>query len=229
MKKSRFTLLELLVVIAIIAILASMLLPALKNAKEMAKQTLCASNLRQIGFSVISYGTDYGGSLPPPPYSPAFPSVWDAAQVVTDPTDGSIFLNSSIQNALFPNYLPNGKVALCPTGCISSDGIIPGIGSVVTPPYTTYQAYWRMSADFTNSPRTLDENPRWLLVGDLSYYTTPAPYFPTRSNHPYGSTVFATGANWCFLDGHVQWKNRNELAFYGTAWDVGLGWPSTNQ
>ena len=61
----RFTLMELLVVITVIAILASMLLPALGKAKEKSRRVICMSNLKQMGNTTMFYSNDFNGVTPP--------------------------------------------------------------------------------------------------------------------------------------------------------------------
>lgn len=87
--KAAFTLIELLVVIAVIAILASLLFPALSRAKEMAYAIQCTGNVRQIIQAVHGYASDFDGKAPGSYYytyatkyistSPSVPyAKWDA-------------------------------------------------------------------------------------------------------------------------------------------------------
>ncbi len=71
--QSAFTLIELLVVIAIIAVLASLLIPALGTARERAKTVYCAENLHQFHLALMCYSNDHDGNVPlyksrPPDY-----------------------------------------------------------------------------------------------------------------------------------------------------------------
>ncbi|MDR3707462.1 MAG: DUF1559 domain-containing protein [Capsulimonadaceae bacterium] len=63
-REGAFTLIELLVVIAIIAILAAILFPVFATAREKARQTACASNLKQIGLGYTQYLQDYDETVP---------------------------------------------------------------------------------------------------------------------------------------------------------------------
>ncbi len=64
MRKTAFTLIELLVVVAIIAVLVSILLPALGRARESARTIQCLSNMRQWGMALLQYANDYNGQFP---------------------------------------------------------------------------------------------------------------------------------------------------------------------
>lgn len=87
-----FTLIELLVVIAIIAILASMLLPALARAKEAGRRISCVNNLRQLVVSLSMYADDSDGYYPPRSASVRWPMQlregYKVLKVLVCPSDG---------------------------------------------------------------------------------------------------------------------------------------------
>jgi prepilin-type N-terminal cleavage/methylation domain-containing protein len=105
-RRAGFTLIELLVVIAIIAILASMLLPALSRAKEKAKQVNCLSNARQLALAVMMYTEDHADTFPPSTDYSADTSlperIW-TMKVFPYVQSTAVFSCPSVQNKAFPS------------------------------------------------------------------------------------------------------------------------------
>ena len=115
MKQSRslgFTLIELLVVIAIIAILSAILFPVFATAREKARQTSCASNIRQIALGTLQYCQDYdeylmcGGGVGGP-----YPGGWGVGR--------------SWVAQVYP-YIKSSNVLLCPDDSNQPPSSLPG-------------------------------------------------------------------------------------------------------
>ncbi len=112
-----FTLVELLVVVAIIAVLASLLLPALQNAREQGKRAACLGNMRQIEHALLMYADDNGGWFPPVNYETA--DIFNALAMSGSMGNGSGWCwdDSGPPNyrpTWMPHYFPSIRVLRCP-------------------------------------------------------------------------------------------------------------------
>lgn len=112
-KKRGFTLIELLVVVAIIAMLSSIIMPALKMAKTTANRVICRANLRQWGLIWKNYTTDFNDKMPPGTWR----YNWNRDEDL---------IETSWPTALNP-YYENDKIRFCPTALkhVDDGGIMP--------------------------------------------------------------------------------------------------------
>ncbi|HEX8236278.1 MAG TPA: DUF1559 domain-containing protein [Abditibacteriaceae bacterium] len=105
-----FTLIELLVVIAIIAILAAMLFPVFARARENARRTSCASNLKQLGLGLLQYTQDYDEQYPLRRFAPfGTTGAYSSSDAVLFDFD-----NNSWRTVVQP-YIKSNQLFVCPS------------------------------------------------------------------------------------------------------------------
>jgi prepilin-type N-terminal cleavage/methylation domain-containing protein/prepilin-type processing-associated H-X9-DG protein len=183
-----FTLIELLVVIAVIAILASLLLPALARARDRAHTIQCVSNLRQIGIAYRLYAEDNEGRFPT-----ADEMGRSSYRSLSDPLGIPQLLNA---------YLPTNRIWLCPSGRpnLAQHGV---------------NYAWTRASGLVGTNASMDfidDHSSTVIVWDNFTFTQPSVFGvpEVTGGPPTASVAFRyyphagnTMLNWLFLDGHV--------------------------
>jgi prepilin-type N-terminal cleavage/methylation domain-containing protein len=207
-KQKNFTLIELLVVIAIIAILASMLLPALNKARERAYRSVCAGNLKQLGLAMRMYADDYS-------FFPTSPDTFYIQSCKDTNVSPSVILFSESQTGFYPDYISNVNTFFCPTAKRDiKDFVRYGeMGFFYLGNHTTCLMV---------GPTGKNDDPQAVLMGDLLLTRDLGATWFFTEVHP-GGTRGRAGGNILCVDGHVAWRDFNEMTPHGI-WNPNDRW-----
>ena len=204
-KKAGFTLIELLVVVAIIAVLISILIPSLKEAKEQARKVVCMSNLKQIGLAVQMYLNDRKDRLPHvDTVGGGNRAYWDEPPAWPGWTHLGLLFSK--------RYISNPGVFFCPSG---TDRYAYNRSGWFNPPEFdygygkgTYMYYIYRNQTWWDHIITNKKYKQKLASGTLSRTSLVADQMwgdPTLSDHEPEKGI---GWNVLYLDGHVEWYDE---------------------
>ena len=228
-----FTLVELLVVIGIIAILVSILFPALRRVRLMAQRTQCLSQMRQLGAALMSYAAETKGRTPVQVFD-AVPNWADPAQYDRPPQPGGAHLTGrSMFSALLPYLMGEKRVYVCPAAYDFSWRHDPSDAPNALSD-TSYMGNHvvadRRLAQVRDSARVVfiqENRHRWNYAWMRPARVTPPgarpPMYsmwswdnPTVAGNgkPWGqeySAIHEGGGNLVFVDGHAEYRRSQDL------------------